>query len=374
MVTTEHFSRLVQNIYDAAIDPDCWEVALDGIASAVDATGCALLTSSRAHNEITTKSVGADPASMIAYNDYYCRLDPCPRGLERMAPGAVGPRQQLVSPERVTRCREFYHDWAHPNDYGDGIFSVLTRNEEGATWLTAAASLRADPYGTPERLSLVRALVPHMQQAIRVQSRLTDLDRRCHDIVVAFNLLTDGVLIVGRDRRVLHLNSAAEAMVQQDDGLCVRSGYFKAAVASVDRVLDGIVNRAVADRHSTAAPGGYLTIPRPDGARPYVVRVIPTYAYAVDTSPTALVIVVDPEQEFMPDGEAVRRLYGLTKTEAEIAIRVLDGTGLIPIAEELSISLSTARTHLQHIFDKTNTHRQAELVRLLLRGLAGTRN
>jgi hypothetical protein len=36
-------------------------------------------------------------------------------------------------------------------------------------------------------------------------------------------------------------------------------------------------------------------------------------------------------------------------------------------------SLATVRTHLQHVFDKTDTHRQAELVRLLLGGLAATR-
>jgi FixJ family two-component response regulator len=52
---------------------------------------------------------------------------------------------------------------------------------------------------------------------------------------------------------------------------------------------------------------------------------------------------------------------------------VLDGSGLGPIADEMSVSLSTVRTHLQHVFDKTQTHRQAELVRLLLGGLAATR-
>lgn len=36
------------------------------------------------------------------------------------------------------------------------------------------------------------------------------------------------------------------------------------------------------------------------------------------------------------------------------------------ISDELSVSLATVRTHLQHVFDKTETHRQAELVRLLL--------
>ena len=64
--------------------------------------------------------------------------------------------------------------------------------------------------------------------------------------------------------------------------------------------------------------------------------------------------------------EVLRRIYGLTRAESQVAMRVLNGDGLAPIAEELSVSLTTVRTHLQRIFDKTGTHRQAELVRLLL--------
>jgi DNA-binding CsgD family transcriptional regulator len=44
----------------------------------------------------------------------------------------------------------------------------------------------------------------------------------------------------------------------------------------------------------------------------------------------------------------------------------MHGADLKEISEELSISLTTVRTHLQHVFDKTDTRRQAELVRLLL--------
>jgi DNA-binding CsgD family transcriptional regulator len=86
-----------------------------------------------------------------------------------------------------------------------------------------------------------------------------------------------------------------------------------------------------------------------------------------------LVVIVDPEHEPRPDLEVLSGLYGLTKAEAEVALRVLDGTGVGPIADGLFLSLSTVRTHLQHVFHKTNTHRQAELVRLLLGGLAATR-
>jgi DNA-binding CsgD family transcriptional regulator len=36
------------------------------------------------------------------------------------------------------------------------------------------------------------------------------------------------------------------------------------------------------------------------------------------------------------------------------------------VADELRVTLSTARAHLQSVFEKTGTHRQAELVRMLI--------
>lgn len=64
--------------------------------------------------------------------------------------------------------------------------------------------------------------------------------------------------------------------------------------------------------------------------------------------------------------DVMRRIFGMTNAEAAVAARILDGVGLKYISEELSLSLATVKTHLQHVFDKTETHRQAELVRLLL--------
>jgi DNA-binding CsgD family transcriptional regulator len=80
----------------------------------------------------------------------------------------------------------------------------------------------------------------------------------------------------------------------------------------------------------------------------------------------AVVLIIDPEDEHEPPPALLRRLYRLTEAEAEVALRVIRGAGLKQISEELSISYTTVRTHLQHVFDKTDTHRQADLVRLLL--------
>jgi DNA-binding CsgD family transcriptional regulator len=85
------------------------------------------------------------------------------------------------------------------------------------------------------------------------------------------------------------------------------------------------------------------------------------------STPAAIVFVTDPEREAMPPADQLRRLYALTPAEAAVALRVARGEGLSAVADALGISRSTAQTHLLRIFEKTDTHRQAELVRLLLR-------
>jgi DNA-binding CsgD family transcriptional regulator len=76
----------------------------------------------------------------------------------------------------------------------------------------------------------------------------------------------------------------------------------------------------------------------------------------------ALVLIIDPEREPKSAATLLRRLYGLTNNEADVALRITRGADLRQISEELSVSLTTVRTHLQHVFAKTDTHRQAELV------------
>jgi DNA-binding NarL/FixJ family response regulator len=79
-----------------------------------------------------------------------------------------------------------------------------------------------------------------------------------------------------------------------------------------------------------------------------------------------LVMVIDPERESEPPKVLLRRLFGFTSGEADVALLMLRGSGLKPIAADLALSMATVKTHLHHIFNKTDTHRQAELVRLLL--------
>jgi DNA-binding CsgD family transcriptional regulator len=79
----------------------------------------------------------------------------------------------------------------------------------------------------------------------------------------------------------------------------------------------------------------------------------------------ALVFLYDPSNFAPRDARLLTALFRLTRAEAAVALRVGDGIGLSGVANELGVSVSTVRTHLQRIFAKTDTHRQAQLSQLL---------
>jgi DNA-binding CsgD family transcriptional regulator len=144
----------------------------------------------------------------------------------------------------------------------------------------------------------------------------------------------------------------------------IRAGRIAASGPPAERKLYRALHLALTDDGSDVRSGHSFTCERPSGKRPYVIHVLPLHRAATDETlrqATALVLIIDPEHEPEPAAALLRRLYGLTCTEAEVALRVARGTSLKQIAEELSVTFTTARTHLQHIFDKTDTHRQAEL-------------
>jgi DNA-binding CsgD family transcriptional regulator len=57
-------------------------------------------------------------------------------------------------------------------------------------------------------------------------------------------------------------------------------------------------------------------------------------------------------------------LFGLTGAETRVLAALISGEGLTSAVKRLAMTEPTARTHLKHILAKTDTHRQAELMRL----------
>ena len=109
-----------------------------------------------------------------------------------------------------------------------------------------------------------------------------------------------------------------------------------------------------------------VSFPRNSGGRPYLV-LIPGQRFSAEERPEAVVLlVIDTEQRTKVSGDTLVRLYNLTPSETRVALMLIDGKRLDQIAEELEVAQTTVVFHLKNLFRKTDTNRQADLVRVLL--------
>jgi DNA-binding CsgD family transcriptional regulator len=81
-----------------------------------------------------------------------------------------------------------------------------------------------------------------------------------------------------------------------------------------------------------------------------------------------VMFVMDPDKPNGRDPNVIARIFHPTRREAALATLLARGIDLADAALQLGISVGTARGYLKQVLAKTYTHRQAELVALLLRG------
>ncbi|KAA0102473.1 LuxR family transcriptional regulator [Mycolicibacterium sp. P1-18] len=360
-VTLDEYSRLVSTIHDAAVTPDHWNAAMTAVRASVGGISAGLIIAENGTRDI--KSANLAPDARQAYLDYYRGCDYVLDAVEHGPVGATHTGAALIA---LNPRSEFNNDWMRPHHMDDGLFVRLTDGPQPTCFLVASPK-QDDSFATPERVDLVNALVPHLQQALRTQDHLRGLVLGARDVAEAVDNMRHGVFVVGPSSAVAYANRVAEDMVATGDGPVVRWGCIGLGVPSADAALQRCIADALGGNDFGTRHGNSLLCPRTTELRPYVVHVVPFASAPPDRrEPRALVIVVDPERQAEPDRDLLVRLFGLTRAEAEVALRVLRGDGLRPIADELSLSPATVKTHLQRVFMKTGTHRQAELVRLLL--------
>jgi DNA-binding CsgD family transcriptional regulator len=179
-------------------------------------------------------------------------------------------------------------------------------------------------------------------------------------LVDALHRTQFGVIITPRGKRPTFVNAYADRLLERRDGLVVTDTGLEASGSADTRALRDVID--LASRRQLAAPASFL-LPRAAADRPLAVLVPTSNGEAADH---ATVFVCDPTQPPAIDQGSLCRLFGLTRAEAAFAGLLLMGQTVDQAAESLFVSVHTVRTHLKRILLKTDTGRQAELLRVLL--------
>ena len=194
----------------------------------------------------------------------------------------------------------------------------------------------------------------------------------------ALDLLNIGLVVTNASGQLLLANRTAEQILDARDGVTVTTGGVLRASGAGGSALLELVRQAAnpPTGNSDAAKDSVLAVQRPSGKRPLtlLVRSIGGDGVKLDSAaPACLVFIMDPEFPMETAEVELRQLYGLTSTEACLANLLMEGKTLDECCRLLDIRRSTARTHLQHLFEKIGVQRQSELVSLLLKSVGMVR-
>ncbi len=129
--------------------------------------------------------------------------------------------------------------------------------------------------------------------------------------------------------------------------------------------LDSAILSALQSSRNGGSGGG-VRLPRSAGPD-WLALVSPcpgVYDHLPIASPAAVLRIIETDPQAMLSS-AHAELFDISPRELDVAQALLHGHSLESLCALLGISRNTAKVHLQSLFKKTGTNRQAELVHLL---------
>lgn len=364
---------LIDTLYEAALAPEEWPAALAHLGQL---SGGAWTVMSAlpvgAGSGFTLQNAGGDAAHLALFSERYTspRTNPSIPRMMAMPRGTILRREEHFGDAEWERI-DMYNDIYRPAGLYGSLGVLLLRTERYVVPFGMCRPTRSGPFQA-RKLALLQRVIPHLQRAMQVCLRLNDLETRAAAGEDLWDRLPFGIVLLDQAGRILWTNLVADAVIAAGDGLSARGGFLLAADATGNARLQRLIGEAARTGlgHGLHA-GGALSLARPSLKRPLALLVSPFRAERIvlGASPAAAVLISDPERKPLAPAEQLAELYGFTAREAALVSLLLEGLDLAETAERLAVSMNTVRTHLRQVFAKTNTHRQAELVSVLLRSV-----
>jgi DNA-binding CsgD family transcriptional regulator len=163
----------------------------------------------------------------------------------------------------------------------------------------------------------------------------------------------------------------AERQIRNGNVLRIENNHLTPLDREAGDALVRAIDEAIADEAATPDSGLSLALPTREGTG-FVATILPLYrgerrnlcgAFAA----MAAIFVQDPIVVPPFPGEAFAKLYALTGRSCVYCLRWHQGLSVKEAAEVLGVGETTAKTHLQHIYAKTGTSKQTQLMHLFMR-------
>ena len=364
-VSAQALSEAIGAIYDCALDPQLWLATCRRIADLCESTAGGICVHDMRHVQNDQLFVfGYEPEFLEQFEKHYAQSP--------MAAAAVVSNIGDVCALSMERDEllesRFYREQLQPFGLLDMMWFSALRTRDRMAFIHATRGENAPQYQQRE-ISLFKLLAPHVCRALTISDALDIRALRSEMLERTLDVLVAGVFLTARDGRVVYMNAAAERQIRTGTSVRIVKNRIFPTDAAARAALSRAIESAARDDLDKDMSEHSVAIPDADGAG-HIATLLPVErgqrrGILAPFAASVAVFMQNPVAAPLLPGEAFARLHKLTGGELRVLLALAQGLGAKEAADMLGIGEPTVRTHLQRIFAKTDTSRQADLLRLL---------
>jgi DNA-binding CsgD family transcriptional regulator len=357
-------SALVETAYAAALEPLRWVDFISALgASCESAVSFYLIPAGTPAVTQVLLASGHDAGELARYEAQHGHGNVLVDNLHRARGPAAVCRD--LCPRRELQRSALYADWMRPQGF-ESAASVHLLNDDGEVLNMALMRRGRDGLFEAAHREALARLTPHLQRAATIARRLQRMEsqQRWQDDLL--HQLQLPLCLLAPDARLVAVNVPAQALMGRGRGLVAAHDRLRMADAADQHRFDLALARA------TGADG-------PARASDVALRAGPRPALRLTLSPTrgaggpfeaaqprALLLIADPQASPAPKESALRQCFDLSAAEAALALQLCQGLSVEQAAAARGVRVSTVRSQLHTLLQKTGAQRQSDLVRVMM--------
>ncbi len=262
------------------------------------------------------------------------------------------------------------YDAAFSADLWPRLLEVLSNEmdpllaEEGETNLEQNKKKAIPTY------ALIDLLGSHFRRALELNRQVFEACEERNALAQLMERLPLGIVIVDSESRVLTYNKKLAQIASDGRGISIKNSVLSTGSSLDTKNLRRMIRNVA---HNAEVEGQSISFLPDNGNMPLSALVVPFNATSYlggNNGKKAVVFISSPEVHIDIPIEILKSLYKLTTAEAKLVSLLIKDRNLKAIAEQFGLSKHTIRTQLKSVYEKTGTHRQAELVRQIITGPA----
>lgn len=363
---------LVDGIYESALNPIKWNDTFNQLSAYLNASAMNLIGLQVKNydnpfllSQNIPSDYGKDYQSHWREHDIWVQAG-INKGLNDGGNTLTG---SMLVDQRTFLKSTFYNEWLAEQNISDVLSTNLWDDNPNTPKIVLCffRGVGQNSFQESDRLNLHR-LAQHLNRAFRITSQLKLLEQKSALEASIFDSIGHAIFVLNEQRKIIRYNAAATQLINSHPRLIkirherlVALGYH--ANPSIDEAI------SLADRGLHAEIVFTSTAQLGAIKETHHARLTPLKEAAIWplTNRSHYLLLIERSEEIKLEAlRAFCALFNLTTSEQQVLFALMQDATPEEIAQKLNVSLTTIRSHIQHIRQKTGVRRITELVRMAL--------